>query len=300
MGKEKSSSKNCCYPKRLILHVAELSPSAWYDKRERIKETDKQKRGPRTIISDEDLLQQLKNMLKEPVFVGEGYIKLHARLKQKNVNIGKNRLYRIMKAENLLTHKYGNKGSGALHDGTIITEHPNRMWATDGKQFYVNQEGKCWFIGIIDHFNDEIKAFYICKTFDRYAAMEPMRMAVKKVFGSIDKGVCKGMNIALRADHGSQFESKDYQKEIEYLGINYSPAFVRSPECNGIIERFHRTLNEQIFKNYTFENIEQANKKLGEFIENYNEKWLLHRLDLKSPREYLKCYNQAKNEEKRD
>jgi len=299
MEKEKSEISNRSFPKRLILQVAELSPSAWYDKRVRIKEIDKKKRGPITSISDKIVLEHLREILEEPLFVGEGYIKLHARLKQKNLKIGKNRLYRIMKAENLLTHKYGNKGSGRLHNGTIITEHPNRMWATDGKQFYVNQEGKCWFIGIIDHFNDEIKAFYICKTFDRYAAMEPMRMAVKKVYGSIENGVCKGMNIAMRADHGSQFDSKDYQKEIEYLGINYSPAFVRSPECNGIIERFHRTLNEQIFKNYSFENIEQANKKISEFIDNYNENWLLHRLDLKSPKEYLKWYNQSKEQGKK-
>jgi len=297
MENEKSESQNCFYPKRLILKVANLSPSAWYDKRERIKEFDKQKRGPKTNISDTEILDKLKEIFENALFSGEGYIKLNARLKHKNVKIGKNRLYRIMKKENLLTHKYGNKGSGRLHDGTIKTEHPNQMWATDGKQFYTKQEGKCWFIGVIDHFNDEIKSFYTCISFDRYAAMEPLRMAVKKQYGSLEKGICKGMNIALRADHGSQFDSKDYQKEIEFLGINYSPSFVRSPECNGIIERFHRTLNEQIFKNYTFRNIEHANKKLSEFIKNYNENWLLHRLDLKSPIEYLKAYNEKKSEE---
>jgi len=41
MGKEISESKNCFYPKRMILQVAELSPSAWYDKPNGIKKTIK-------------------------------------------------------------------------------------------------------------------------------------------------------------------------------------------------------------------------------------------------------------------
>lgn len=279
---------------RLILKVASLSSPAWYDTRPRIKECDKNKGGPKTTLSDTGLLEQIKTLLKDPLFTGEGYIKIHKRLKNKNIRVGKNRVYRVMQKAELLNNKTGSSGSGRVHDGTIITQHPNKMWATDGKQFYTKQEGKCWFIGVIDHFNDEIKSFHLCKTFDRYAAMEPVRIAVKNEFGTIELGVCKGIDIALRADHGSQFDSKTYQKELEFLGINYSPAFVRSPECNGIIERFHRTLNEQVFFQESFDNLEQAKAVMSKFIKNYNENWLLHRLQLRSPHEYRRNYVMAK------
>ncbi len=278
------------YPVRLILKIAELSSSAWYDTRERLKAEDKQKRGPKTMLKDHELLAQIVELVKEPLFSGEGYIKIHSRLKRKNIKVGKNRIYRIMQSHDLLNSKKGSQGSGRSHDGTIITEQPNKMWATDGKQFYTHAEGKCWFIGVIDHFNDEIKSFHLCKTFDRFAAMESLRNAVRIEFGSIEQGVCNGIDIALRADHGSQFDSNDFQKEIKFLGINYSPAFVRSPECNGIIERFHRILNEQIFYQVQFENLEQANEKLSKFIVDYNENWILHRLKLKSPNEYKQMY----------
>lgn len=294
MKNEVSPSKQKLYPVRLVLKVAELSSAAWYDTRPRIKEEDKLKRGPRTTICDNVLLDSIREILKDSIFSGEGYIKIHSRLKRKNIRVGKNRVYRIMLKFNLLNHKYGNPGTGRAHDGTIITQHPNKMWATDGKQFYTKKEGKCWFIGIIDHFNDEIKSFHLSKTFDKYAAMEPLRFAVSKEYGSVDKDVCKGMDIALRTDHGSQFDSKTYQKEIEFLGINYSPAFVRSPECNGIIERFHRTLNEQIFFQESFEDIEHARERIGSFISKYNEKWILHRLKLQSPIEYRNGYELKK------
>ncbi len=285
-----SDSTQRAYPLRLVLKIAELSSSAWYDTRDRKSEPILVKRGPKTKLSDQELLWSIKEILKEPLFVGEGYLKLHSRLRHKDIKVGKNRVYRIMLQAELLNVKHGSFGSGRAHDGKIITEHPNKMWATDGKQFYTKHEGKCWFIGVIDHFNDEIKSFHVCKVFDRFAALEPVREAIKNEFGTIKQGVCKGMDIALRADHGSQFDSVTYQTEIKFLGINYSPAFVRSPECNGIIERFHRILNEQIFFQETFENLEQAKQVIGKFIENYNSSWLLHRLKLQSPIEYKHNY----------
>jgi len=290
METQLSSTKSKPYPMQMILKVAALSSSAWYDTRPRIKTEDKRKRGPKTLLSDNEILSQIKELLKEPLFYGEGYIKLHKRLKRKGIKVGKNRVYRIMQIHGLLNTQKGSPGSGRAHDGTIITQHPNLMWATDGKEFTTKTDGKCWFIGVIDHFNDEIKSFHVCKTFDRFAAMEPIRDAVRSEFGSIEQDICKGINIALRADHGSQFDSKDFQKEIKFLGMNYSPAFVRSPECNGIIERFHRILNEQIFLVHTFENLEEANVKISKFVKDYNENWLLHRLELNSPMEYRHKY----------
>jgi hypothetical protein len=40
--------------------------------------------------------------------------------------------------------------------------------------------------------------------------------------------------------------SDDFQAEIAFLGIASSPAFVRGPEGNGCIERFFRTLKQQL------------------------------------------------------
>ncbi len=49
----------------------------------------------------------------------------------------------------------------------------------------------------------------------------------------------------MRHDHGSVYMSDDFQKEVRFLGIESSPAFVMQPEGNGCIERFFRTLKEQ-------------------------------------------------------
>ena len=52
----------------------------------------------------------------------------------------------------------------------------------------------------------------------------------------IAPGVACGLK--LRHDHGSNDTSGDFQDEIECLGIEASPSFVRQPEGNGVAERF--------------------------------------------------------------
>jgi putative transposase len=91
--------------------------------------------------------------------------------------------------------------------------------------------------------------------------------------------------VSLRHDHGSQFMSDDFQSEIAFLGLESSPAFVREPEGNGCIERFFRTLKEQLLWVRDFTTLEELAKALEGFRQRYNDHWLLERLSFQSPRQ---------------
>jgi putative transposase len=56
--------------------------------------------------------------------------------------------------------------------------------------------------------------------------------------------------------------SQDFQKEIAFLGITSSPAFVRAPKGNGCTERFVRTLKENLLWIKTFHTIEELRQEL--------------------------------------
>ena len=43
--------------------------------------------------------------------------------------------------------------------------------------------------------------------------------------------------LALRMDHGSQYLSDHFLKQIRYWGVHPSFAFVEEPETNGVAER---------------------------------------------------------------
>ena len=292
MRGEKSEYAMKQYPMRQILTAAGFSSAGWYGKKRRQGIAYK-KPGPEPILSDEKLLEEILKEIRNSIFNSQGYKKISRRLKERGIKANRKRVYRLMKEKGLLLPTKNKKnGSSRKHDGTIITDMPNRMWGTDGKKFYTEEDGWCWFFGVIDHCNDEILGWHAVKIGDRFAALEPVKQACKKVFYSLEHNICKGTGLFLRADHGSQYDSTDFQKEREFLGIEYSPAFVRSPECNGIIERFHRTLQEQLFGVMQFKNLEEAREWIGYFIVNYNHHWIIERLGYQSPI----CYRE--NQEK--
>ena len=77
--------------------------------------------------------------------------------------------------------------------------------------------------------------------------------------------------------------SDHFQKEIGFLGIESSPAFVRAPEGNGCAERFIRTLKENLLWVRHFKTIEELRQALLAFREVYNTTWLIERHGFISP-----------------
>lgn len=292
MKKEFSEATQKVYPVSLILRVANYSSAAWYGKRH--MPGSEQRRGPKPKVHDEELLELIQAVIRSCPFHSEGYQKVHARLRRQGVHVGKKRVLALMQSNNLLAPVRPKwNGSSHPHTGTIITAMPNQLWGTDGKKFFVEEGGWCWFFGVIDHWNDEILAWHAAEKGNRFAALEPVREAVKHTYGAIAKGIVSNTGLFLRSDHGSQYDSKDFQNELRFLGLQHSPSFVRSPQCNGIIERFHRTLQEQVFDIYQFTNLEEAKRVIGEFIERYNRDWILQRLGYQSPFEYKNQHQQA-------
>lgn len=79
----------------------------------------------------------------------------------------------------------------------------------------------------------------------------------------------------------TNYMSGDFQDEIECLGIEASPSFVREPLGNGVAERFIRTLKEKLLWARTFDTIEELRAALVEFA--YNETWLVARHGNRTP-----------------
>ena len=86
---------------------------------------------------------------------------------------------------------------------------------------------------------------FIAKRGTRFEALEPLRQGIVDHFGALAKKAAEGLTI--RHDHGSQFISNTYQKELRFLGIKSSPSFVREPQGNGIAERFSAPLKKISF-----------------------------------------------------
>jgi len=122
---------------------------------------------------------------------------------------------------------------------------------------------------------------HVAKRGDRYAAVQAASMAVRKVFGHISASAARG--VALRHDHGSAFLAEHFHNQIRFWGMTPSYAFVGEPETNGVIERFFRTLKEQIVHGRIYQTIDEVRDAVRDFIARYNAEWLIEKNGLRSP-----------------
>lgn len=251
-------------------------------KARRIHSTPLTKRGPRPLLNDEELLTLIRADLVSSPFIGEGHRKVWARLRfVEGLKVSRKRVLRIMRQEHLLSPHRVFQGLPAAHDGKIITAAPDIMWGTDGTKVFTIDEGWCWLFTAVEHWNAECVGWHVVKTGDRFAALQPLSMALKQRRGSVGEGVARGLT--LRMDNGSQYLSEHFQNQIKFWGMAPSFAFVAQPETNGVVERFNKTLKEQIVHGRLCRNIEELRAAVGAFVETYNRHWLIEKLGFKSP-----------------
>jgi transposase InsO family protein len=292
-----SPSTGDVYGLSRVCRVWELARSTVYAQRWRGQQPPEppRRRGPRQLLSDEMLTQAIRDTLASSPWLGEGYRKVWAQLRLAGIHTSKRRVLRLMREANLLAptrtgHPHGPKA----HEGTITTARPDEMWGIDITGTMTTQEGNANVFILVDHCTAECLGIHATHRATRIEAVEPLRQAVRDLFGAYDQGAAAG--VALRHDHGSQFLSDHFQRELTFLGMTSSPAFVREPEGNGCAERFIRTLKEQLLWVRCFATIDELQAALQEFKRRYNSSWLLERHGFISPaaaRRGLSCLQVA-------
>lgn len=199
------------------------------------------------MLDDPALLGQIRAVIADGPFHGEGPRKIWARLRAlKGVRTSRRRVLRLMReAELLAPARQPEPVVEHPHDGTIITDQPNVMWGTDATAAVTLVDGAATIFAAIDHCTAECVGIHAAPHGNRFEALEPLRQGVR--------------------------------------GMTSSPAFVRQPEGNGCIERFFRTLKEQLLWVRHFATIEELRQALLAFKQRYNQEWLIERLGYRSP-----------------
>jgi transposase InsO family protein len=290
MSRRTSPSTHRPYGIARVLRVWELPRSTFYARRDRRARPATGRRGRTPTLDDAALLTQIRAVIVESPFHGEGHRKIWARLRAlKGVRTSMRRVLRVMKeAELLAPARQPEPVVEHPHDGTIVTDRPNVMWGTDATAAVTRVEGAATIFAAIDHCTAECVGIHAARRGDRFEALEPLRQGVHDHFGGLAHAVAHGL--AIRHDHGSVYLSGDFQAEITFLGMTSSPAFVRQPEGNGCIERFFRTLKEQLLWVRHFSTIEELRQALLAFKETYNREWLIARLGYRSPAQVRQAF----------
>ncbi len=256
--------------------------STVYAQRVREGSAPHSKPGPKPLVPDDDLLAAIREEFTDPPFMGEGYRKVHARLRHKGIHADIERVRLLMRDHGLQAPGKPKRVLGPrVHDGTIITTKPDEMWGTDATSTMILTGQQATIFGVYDHGTCELMGIHAAIKADRFEAMVPLHQACRHAFGRVGQAIAGGLQI--RHDNGSQFVSRAFQAEIAFLGMDSSPSFVRSPEGNGCIERFWRTLKEQLLWIRTFASLHELNQALQDFRDLYNHQWLIERHGHRTP-----------------
>src|SRR5690242_19082392 len=158
--------------------------------------------------------------------------------------------------------------------GEIETEHPGYLGAQD--TYYV---GNIKGVGRIyqQTFIDTYSKVAFAKLYDRKNAITAADMINDKVLPFFESQQLPLLRIL--TDRGTEYcgkpEYHEYELYLQIEGIEHSKTKARSPQTNGICERFHRTIQEEFyavaFRKKMYTSIEQMQQDLDQWIRYYNE-----------------------------
>ena len=204
------------------------------------------------------------------------------------IRVARTRVLRVMRAHGLLSPHRGRQGAAKTHDGRVIPQAPNVMWGTDGVRGFTLDDGWGWIFAAVEHWNAECVGWHVCQVGSRFAALDPIAQGLERLYGALDADVARGL--ALRMDHGSQYLSDHFLKQIRYWGIHPSFGLVEEPETNGVAARWNRTLKEQAIHGRIFQNLAAVRAAVADFVERYNQTWRLEKLGYHTPIEAREEY----------
>jgi transposase InsO family protein len=159
--------------------------------------------------------------------------------------------------------------------GEIETEHPGYLGAQD--TYYV---GNIKGVGRIyqQTFIDTYSKVAFAKLYDRKNAITAADMVNDQIIPFFEQHDIPLLRIL--TDRGTEYCGKPEYHEFElYLTleeIEHSKTKVKSPQSNGICERFHRTIQDEFyaiaFRKKLYQSIEQLQKDLDEWLIYYNQR----------------------------
>ena len=162
-----------------------------------------------------------------------------------------------------------------LAHGEIETHHPCYLGAQD--TYYVGNikgVGRIYAQSFIDTY---CKVAHV-KLYDRKNALVAADLLNERVVPFYDKYDIPLMRIL--TDRGTEYcgnrEHHEYQLYLTIEDIDHSKTKTKSPQTNGICERFHKTMQEEFFwtafRKKIYKTIEELQDDLDQWLEYYNIK----------------------------
>ena len=230
---------------------------------------------------DKKLVEELRAIINEnPTY---GLRQLTAVLRRKlRKKINRKAVHRIIKANGWQVRKKQTGFKKRAQGMKSRAESSNERWAIDATSVFCGEDGWCPLTAIIDCHDRSIVGWRLSSSgVSKHAAA-----ALEEALLGRKKEISNGL--LLRSDNGLIFGSKPFTKVAREYGVDQEYITPYTPEQNGLIERFFRTLKEECIWQYSFKSRDEAFIAISSWIDKYHKERPHSALGYLTPEEYRK------------
>lgn len=250
------------YPVRRLCHVMAVNRSGYYAWRA----------GPVSAKQKED--QRLSGLIKQFWLESGGvygYRKITDDLHDLGERCGKNRIYRLMRADGLRSQTGYHRRHGKRYGkpSVVAPNHvqqqfdvrePNKVWVTD-ITYIRTHEGWLYLSVVLDLFSRQVIGWSMQQRIDRESAINALLMAVWRRQPK--------QEVIVHSDQGSQFSSYDWRDFLK--AHNLVGSMSRRGNCydNAVTESFFQLLKRERIKRRIYADREEARSDVFNYIEMF-------------------------------
>lgn len=224
-----------------------------------------------------------------------GLPRLVEKLKSEGLNVGKSRVQRIMKENNIQgvgKKKFKVMTTDSRHDlptaarvfqtekHVELVVRPNQFWGGD-ITYIPTEEGFLYLSVFLDLFTRKVVGHSMSESMVCDLVIESLDMGLRR------QGLATAADLTTHTDRGSQYAAEEYRAKLDAHKITASMS--RKGNCydNAFVESFFRTLKVELVYRRKFKTRKEAMSAIFEFIEVwYNRKRLHSSLGYQTPMDY--------------
>lgn len=239
-------------------------------------------RSPRRPVIDEVLAARLARLIAQhPTY---GYRRLWALLRfHEGVPINRKAVYRVLALKRWFVHQRQVTPRPRVQGRRSRAARSNERWAMDVTHVDCGVDGWAHLAAVIDCHDREIVGYEFALRGRAKEAERALEGACIARFGTLRP---TGRTPIIRSDNGLIFQSRRFRAACRDYHLRQEFITPYTPEQNGMIERFFRSLKEECVWQRSFVSFPEARRAVRRWIEWYNDRRPHQALGYRSPRQY--------------
>ncbi len=213
-----------------------------------------------------------------------GYRRLWALLRYGEGHlVNRKKVYRILKLKGWLVHQRRVTPRPRARGSRCRARSSNYRWAMDMTHIPCGADGWGHLVAVIDCHDREIVGWEFALRGRAKEAERALEAACLRRFGTLRPS---GPNPVVRSDNGLVFQSRRFRAACRFYRMGQEFITPYTPEQNGMIERFFKSLKEECTWQHNFVSFQEAKSTIARWIRWYNRRRPHQALDYRSPAQY--------------